>query len=195
MAALLAPLSLACGHVSGSQGDATAGMTQLQLDVDGLSAIMKAADFDARPPGGGRRIGITGTDAAGVAGETLSQPASSTAAAIEEQFYALTNADRQAAGVAGLTRGASLDSYARAQAAALANAGALSHSDISQLLGTWWIVGENVGYGPDAQTIQTAYRNSPGHYENIVEPSFTSIGVGVSVDANGRVWTAQEYGG
>jgi uncharacterized protein YkwD len=166
-----------------------------QLDVQALSAVVKAVDFDARPTSGGRRVSVTRSDSASVAGETVSQPASSTAAAIEEQFYALTNADRQAAGVAGLTRDASLDSYARAQAVAVANAGSLSHSDITRLLGTWWIAGENVGYGPDAPTIQAAYRGSPSHYANIVEPSFTSIGVGVAVDAAGRIWTAEEYGG
>jgi uncharacterized protein YkwD len=193
MAALLAPLSLACSQNSKSHDDASIGTKQ--LDADGLSIVLKAADFDARPSGGGRRVAGPGTNAASVAGETASQPASATAGAIEEQFYALTNADRQAVGVAGLTRDSSLDSYARAQAAALASAGALSHSDISRLLATWWTVGENVGYGPDAQTVQIAYRNSPGHYANIVEPSFTSIGVGVAVDPAGRVWTAQEYGG
>ena len=39
----------------------------------------------------------------------------------------------------------------------------------------------------------TAFVNSPAHYQNIVDPSYNYIGVGVSYDANGRMFTTHDF--
>lgn len=48
---------------------------------------------------------------------------------------------------------------------------------------TTGIVGENIGWGYEtAQDVCVAWKNSESHYENIMNPDFTEIGIGVSAD-------------
>jgi hypothetical protein len=46
--------------------------------------------------------------------------------------------------------------------------------------------------GPDVDGLFQAFVNSPHHYENLVDPAFTRVGVGVAV-ANGMIFTAHEF--
>ncbi|MPY92970.1 MAG: hypothetical protein GEV08_07850 [Acidimicrobiia bacterium] len=111
----------------------------------------------------------------------------------EWEFLALTNAERARIGVGGLARDASLDEYARAHAVAMMGGGHIYHSEIGNLLGSWWTVGENVGVGPTVQPIQNALLASPPHYQNISLAEYTSMGVGVLADATGRIWTVHIF--
>jgi uncharacterized protein YkwD len=114
--------------------------------------------------------------------------------AAETEFVALTNQARAAVGAPGVARSATLDGYARAHAAAMVEAGQIHHSDIASLLGPFSTVGENVGVGPAVGDIQAALTQSPTHYSNMVEPGFTSVGVGTLVDGAGMIWTVHVYG-
>ena len=54
--------------------------------------------------------------------------------------------------------------------------------------------GENVGYGPNVSLIFNALVESPGHYNNMVNPAFTRIGVGVWISDGGTMWTTHMFG-
>ena len=57
---------------------------------------------------------------------------------------------------------------------------------------TW---GENIAYGyASAADVMTAWMNSQGHRENILNPSFTEIGVSVVADSAGRLFFTQDFG-
>jgi uncharacterized protein YkwD len=112
----------------------------------------------------------------------------------EDAFWQLTNATRASIGAGALRFDAGLQAYARQQAHAMADAGQIFHSNISNLLGAWSLVGENVGVGPSVGAINNALIASPGHYRNISDPAFTAMGVGVVIDGAGRVFTAHVYG-
>ena len=56
----------------------------------------------------------------------------------------------------------------------------------------WRWVGENVGYGPDADTVHVAFMNSPAHKANILDRDYTEVGIGAVV-RNGRVWVAEIF--
>jgi uncharacterized protein YkwD len=71
----------------------------------------------------------------------------------------------------------------------------LVHSDIGRLLGPWSIVGENIAVGYSASSLFDALAASPGHYANMTNGSFTHLGVGVWVAADGRIWTTHVFGG
>ena len=73
--------------------------------------------------------------------------------------------------------------------------GALAHAaDLSVGITVYWTkLGENVGYGPDVDVLVNAFVASPSHYRNIVDPDFESIGVGVSYDAEGTMWTTHRF--
>ncbi|HEY7564719.1 MAG TPA: CAP domain-containing protein [Acidimicrobiia bacterium] len=98
-------------------------------------------------------------------------------------------------GAAPLAGNADLNNYARWWAREMAVSGNFAHSDIGSLLGPWSIVGENIGYGPAVETVFQALVNSSGHYNNMVDTRFTSVGVGVFVDTSGRIWTAHVFAG
>jgi uncharacterized protein YkwD len=112
----------------------------------------------------------------------------------EDAFWQLTNATRASIGAGALRFDAGLQAYARQQAHAMADAGQIFHSNISNLLGAWSLVGENVGVGPSVGAINNALIASPGHYRNISDPAFTAMGVGVVIDGAGRVFTAHVFG-
>ena len=47
------------------------------------------------------------------------------------------------------------------------------------------LAGENIGWGfADAKSVCEAWKNSETHYENIMNPDFTEIGIGVAADAD-----------
>ena len=55
--------------------------------------------------------------------------------------------------------------------------------------------GENVAYGPSADTMFDALINSPAHYENIMNGSFSAVGIGVVQGADGTLWTSHVFAG
>ena len=45
------------------------------------------------------------------------------------------------------------------------------------------IVGENIGWGYEtAESVCDAWKKSQSHYENIMNPEFVKIGIGVAAD-------------
>lgn len=99
----------------------------------------------------------------------------------EAQFVALVNQARASVGVAPLAVDGQLTALARQHAQTMADAGTIFHANpISAGVTAPWVkLGENVGTGPSAPPIMSAFINSPKHYANIVDPAFTFIGVGV----------------
>jgi hypothetical protein len=105
------------------------------------------------------------------------------------------NATRAAAGVAPLTLDGELSGLAQAWAQQLADWQRLQHaSDLSVgVTQPWKKLGENVGRGGTTAAIYPAFVASPTHYANIVDPSFTRIGIGVVYGSDGKQYTVQRY--
>jgi uncharacterized protein YkwD len=137
----------------------------------------------------------TTTTAAPVTTTTAAAVAGSFSAPAESEFLSKINGLRASVGVAGLASNAELNNYARWWAKQMADSGNFSHSDIASLIDPWSTVGENIGYGPTVTSIFNALVASTGHYNNMVDTRFTSIGIGAYVDATGRIWTAHVFGG
>jgi hypothetical protein len=116
-----------------------------------------------------------------VAGAGRVSAAPDNPAADEAQFVAMVNQTRASVGAPPLSVDGQLTALARQHAQVMADAGTIFHANpISAGVTAPWIkLGENVGTGPSVPPIMTAFINSPKHYQNIIDPSFTSIGVGV----------------
>jgi len=114
---------------------------------------------------------------------------------MESQFRSSINGLRGSVGVAALASDGSLNSYARNWARQMAETGDFSHSNIGDLLGPWSTVGENISWGYSVQSMFNGLVGSTGHYNNMVNPAFTHLGVGVWVDADGKIWTTHVFGG
>ena len=52
-----------------------------------------------------------------------------------------------------------------------------------------------MGVGYDVNGLMAAFVKSPAHYENIVDPEFNYVGVGVSYGADGRLYTTHDFMG
>src|SRR4051812_858999 len=119
-------------------------------------------------------------------------------AADESRNEAQVNATRSSKSVQHLTHSAGLQSMARAQAVRMMQKGDIFHNpnlsaEVTALGVNWHMVGENVGMGPDEDTIEAALLKSPHHYENIVRPNFNNIGVGIVKGSNGMVYLVQVF--
>jgi hypothetical protein len=121
-------------------------------------------------------------------------PAFADPASEEAQFLALTNQLRASHGLGTLATNGELVSIARTWSANMANAGAISHNmNLPNQVSVYWSkLGENVGTGWDVPSIQTAFINSPHHYENLVDPAYNYVGVGV-VDRGGKIYVTVDF--
>ena len=54
--------------------------------------------------------------------------------------------------------------------------------------------GENIAMGQRTpQEVMNSWMNSSGHRANILNPSFTTLGVGIAKDANGTIYWTQMF--
>ncbi|HET7721147.1 MAG TPA: CAP domain-containing protein [Acidimicrobiales bacterium] len=108
------------------------------------------------------------------------------ASAEESKVLALTNQVRASVGAPALAWDEGMASIARAWAAKMAANGIISHnpSYTSQITGSWTKASENVGQGPDIDTIHRALVASHSHYVNMTDTEVTAMGVGVVTSGN-----------
>ena len=113
----------------------------------------------------------------------------------EARFLSLTNSLRSSKGLAPLAVDGTLVSVARSWSAKMAAAGTISHNPSlsSQLPSGWRKAGENVGKGGSVDALQQAFQNSPAHYQNLVDPAFNYVGIGVVYGAGGMIYVTVDF--
>lgn len=120
-------------------------------------------------------------------------PAVADSVAEEQQFVDLINAERTAVGAKPLVVVGELVVGAREQAAKMAAAGEIFHNqDLGSLIDGWALLGENVGMGGDVESLHRAFMNSKGHRDNLLNPAYDGIGVGV-VWADGLPYVSEVF--
>ena len=103
------------------------------------------------------------------------------------------NADRTANRLGALPINYEAQAKAQAWAERLARDNRLYHSTLTDgIHSRWCSLGENVGYGPSVETIETAYMNSPGHRANILASKWNGVGTGYATNGT-RVYTVQVF--
>jgi hypothetical protein len=108
-----------------------------------------------------------------------------------QDLTAMTNADRVAKKLRALSTADDIGRFAQQRADEMARSGRLAHTvGLGGKISGWQRLGENVGRGPTLQEIQTAFMASPSHRENILDPGFTQIGVGVTSDGKDYLYVA-----
>lgn len=53
--------------------------------------------------------------------------------------------------------------------------------------------GENLAINDTIELAQTAFMNSPTHRDNVLNPNYTEVGIGVKYAPNGKVYVVQEF--
>ena len=120
--------------------------------------------------------------------------AAADAASTESAFVAKINSLRASKGLGTLTVHGELTSIGRAWAGQMASVGEISHNANfpSQVTADWLKLGENVGRGYDVNSLFDAFVASPAHYKNLVDASFTHVGVGVVI-SNNTIFTSHQF--
>jgi hypothetical protein len=113
----------------------------------------------------------------------------------EQYFVTQINALRSSRGLGSLALDGNMIDLATAHTAEMMGAGSLFHAPRLSIgvSGGWAKLGENVGRGSSAEIVWSAFVNSPAHYANLVDPSFTHVGISVMWDGGGQLWTTQRF--
>jgi len=111
----------------------------------------------------------------------------------EASFVAKINDLRVSKGLPILVVNDNLVAKARSWAAGMAAAGRIWHSTLSDgITADWQKLGENVGMGGSVDGLHAAFVASPHHYENLVDPDFTTVGIGIAMNGS-TIYVAEEF--
>ncbi len=115
----------------------------------------------------------------------------------EQLFVYLINQVRTDKGLAPLQVHGELTAEARSWSAKMAADDSLAHSPnmAKGISAPWTVLGENVGTNGnhDLQQLFQAFVASPSHYQNLIDPRFQYLGVGVVHSDNGKLWTTHRF--
>ena len=120
--------------------------------------------------------------------------ASASTATDESRFVSKINHERSSRGLSTLSVRSDLVSAARKHSVAMANKGQIWHDPHTPYtVSGWTTYGENVGMGPDVDSLHQAFMNSPEHRDNILYRSFNQIGVGVVIGSDGTMYVTEIF--
>lgn len=112
----------------------------------------------------------------------------------EDEFVAKINDLRASQGLGQLQVHDQLTAKARDWAATMAEAGDIWHSNLPDGITVQWRrLGENVGMGGTVDALHQAFIDSPSHYENLVDPGFRYVGIGVFLDADETIFVSEVF--
>jgi uncharacterized protein YkwD len=143
-------------------------------------------------------------------GPTPAPPSANTVigamSALEQAVFTLTNQVRAQNGLAPLAASGQLVTAAQVHSTDMARANVLAHDLPGVAMPTpesraaavgydfsWF--GENIAYNyADPESVLRGWMQSPGHRENILNPNFTELGVGIAWNGLGEPYYTQEFG-
>jgi len=112
----------------------------------------------------------------------------------ESEFVNCINSLRASEGLGLLETHGQLVTKARNWAATMADAGEIWHSDLADGITVQWRrLGENVGMGGTVGALCDAFEASPSHFENLIDPGFRNVGIGVFLDAEGTIFVSEVF--
>jgi len=122
--------------------------------------------------------------------------------ASEQQMVNLVNAERKAAGLDALKVNMELTLMARDKSQDMINKNYFDHNsptygspfDMMKAYGiTYRAAGENIAMNSSVSNAHTALMNSPGHRANILNSSYSEIGIGIVQNSSGYYYISQEF--
>jgi uncharacterized YkwD family protein len=123
--------------------------------------------------------------------------------AYQQEVLNIVNKERAAKGLSALKFNAELSKVATTKSQDMIDKNYFAHNsptygspfDMMKKFGiTYKSAGENIAMGQKTpQEVMTAWMNSEGHRKNILNSSFTEIGIGIAKDKNGRLYWTQMF--
>jgi Cysteine-rich secretory protein family len=121
--------------------------------------------------------------------------ASATAGTADDEagFVSRINALRASKGLPALVVHPNLVDKARLWAQTMGSAAKIWHSKLPDgITADWQKLGENVGMGSAVESLHNAFVASPKHYDNLVDPDFGYVGIGV-VYVDGTTYVSEMF--
>ncbi len=112
------------------------------------------------------------------------------------RIVVLVNAERTKRGLRPLTVSTCAAGYAKRWSTHMAQTGTFEHQGLGPILNNCGgrSAGENIAYGNvSADKMMNMWMNSEGHRANILNASYTRIGVGIARTSSGRVYGTQDF--
>lgn len=107
----------------------------------------------------------------------------------------LINQERAAVGLPALGWDDNAAAKAQAWAQRLAASRTLAHSRLTDGIdGAWSVLGENVGFARTVDATHSGFMGSARHRSTMLDPAFTSVGVGVAQNG-GLTYVVEVYRG
>lgn len=122
--------------------------------------------------------------------------APSAAQVFADRVLQLTNDERSRRGLPRLAQSACAESFASTGVKTLAALGSLVHQGLLPILTACRAsaVAENIAFGNvTPEQLVAMWMNSAGHQANILQPSFTQIGLSMAVTSSGRWYGVQVF--
>lgn len=122
--------------------------------------------------------------------------------AAESKMLELINGERKKAGIAPLVISFEITPIARAHSKDMFQRRYFSHvtpdgltpaDRLSRANINFALAGENIAYTPDLATAHTGLMNSPSHKENILDPSFHRVGIGIISTSSWGMMVTQNF--
>lgn len=136
-------------------------------------------------------------------GQKLTIPEFKDVKALENEVIKLVNIERSNRGLELLKANWQLSRVARYKSTDMRDKNYFSHTSPTygspfKMMEDFGLkfsaAGENIAMGQKIpKEVMNAWMNSPGHRSNILSPSFSEIGVGVSKDQHGRIYWTQMF--
>lgn len=107
----------------------------------------------------------------------------------------MVNELRIARGLNTLQIDSSLQEGSERWSVSMALRGAIFHNENlgDDIQGNWARLGENVGRGPSVDEIQVAFSTSPGHLENLLDPRWDAMAIGIAKSSDGLLYVTQRF--
>jgi hypothetical protein len=130
-----------------------------------------------------------------VAGVLVVLPAGAAHADPAGDWLSWVNNLRASNGLAGLQYDAELSGLAQQRSAINAANKTLVHTGSlsAGVTSGWTRLAENIGEGSGIGDIGPAFVNSAAHRANLLNPAFTHVGIGVTIDDTGTMWVTQRF--
>jgi len=122
---------------------------------------------------------------------------------VKNQIFQELNARRRSAGLPEFGYSPKLDLDGQIWAQSMGQGVGLQHQDLNRLINlpdhtAFWTVGENILNGPwylSGPAIVNFFMNSQPHRDNILNPNFNVVGIGLYGTPNGQIWISMVFGG
>lgn len=135
-------------------------------------------------------------------GTTTTTTSSAGITAAEQKAIELLNSDRQANGLSDLQVSTALSTVARNHAKDMVARNFFSHTNpdgatLTDRLKSAGIsysaAGENIAENQSVEAAETALMNSSGHRANILNSTYTTVGIGIATDSQGNLFIVQDF--